>query len=216
MLSFLSPGMDGEWMAVLSLAVQSHLCQDSSEQGALGRNWGTYNPILWSWLTDSNYMQVAGKKQSSVWNLWPWGSSRGRKVVALVGCPQRFHSPVSMSPAPAALPPCFPSTRPLFPSCSLEWENPLVWGLCNNDESLFFSFLRIHLCIPEQAFITLCPGCRHLPPSDSPAQKGSLVRHMKPAPLDIWTRRSPLTEHEAVLNATRWKESPCSWVKWPS
>lgn len=98
---------------------------------------------------------------------------------------------------------------------------PLFGGLCNNDESLFFFFLRIHLYIPEGAFITLCPGCRHLPPSDPPAQKGGLVRHMKPAPPDIWTRRSPLAEHEAVLNATDSERralvpgpnSPAKWMQ---
>ena len=42
---------------------------------------------------------------------------------------------------------------------------------------------------------------------------------MKPAPLDIWTRSSPLAEHEAVLNATDSERralvpGPNSLAKW--
>lgn len=94
-----------------------------------------------------------------------------------------------------------------------------MYGVFAITMKAFFFPPRIHLCIPEGAFITPCPGCRHVPASDPPVQKGSLVRHMKPAPPDIWTRSNPLAEHEAVLNATDSERralvpGPNSLAKW--
>lgn len=92
--------------------------RDSSGWG-WGGNRGTHSPILPGRLTDSKCAQAAGQKQRSRWNLGPGGRSRGKEVVAPVGRPQRLHSQVSVSPAPAA-PPCVPSTRSLSPPWSLE------------------------------------------------------------------------------------------------
>lgn len=111
------------------------------------------------------------------------------------------HSQLSV---PLPLPCCSssPSTpTPHHPTSWLRMRKNLLWGLSNNDERLP-PLYEICLCIPEGAFITPHPGCRHHPPSDPPVQKGSLVRHMKPAPPDIWTQLSPLAEHEAALNTT--------------
>lgn len=70
-------------------------------------------------------------------------------------------------------------------------KTPLSGLFAITMKAFFSSFARIYLCIPEGAFITPCPGHRQLPPSDPPAQKGSLVRHMQPAPPDTKTRHSP-------------------------
>lgn len=118
-----------------------------------------------------------------------WAVPRGFTVKCLCHQPR---SPLPVSPAPV-----------LYPHPAVRNEKPPLFGVfAIMMKAFFFFLLRIHLCIPEGAFITPCPGCRRLPPSDPPAQKGSLVRHMKPGPPDIWTRRSPLAEHEGLLNAT--------------
>ena len=121
----------------MSLAVQSHLCGAASPttrvvggQG-LGRRQGKHNPILPGWLTDSNCTQAGGRAQAGTRG--PRGCSRGKEAVA-GGLSPEVHSQVSVS-TPT---PCFPNTSPLPRILKLEMRNPLVWGLCNNHESLFF------------------------------------------------------------------------------
>lgn len=176
----------------LSPAIQCHLCGGSS-----GAAQGVGE-------TARGKQTHSGGPSSGPSGPRPLGCSTGKEVAALVGFPQRVHSQVSVSPAPATLPlPTVSPTSLLHPRPAVWDEKNLLFRIFAITMKAFLSpFLRIHLCIPEGAFITPCPGCRRLPPSDPPAEKGSLVRHMKPAPLDIWTRHSPLAEHEAVLNAS--------------
>lgn len=85
------------------------------------------------------------------------------------------------------------------PSAAWDEKTPLfgAFAMMKNASPSLFENSSLHstggICHP-------CPGCRRSPPSDPLAEKGSLVRHMKPAPLDIWTSHSPLSEHEAALN----------------
>lgn len=130
------------------------------------------------------------------------GCSRRKELAALVGVPKGFIAEClchQLQP-PLLLP--FSPVPLLRPHPALWDEKTPLFGVFAIMMKAVFFLLRIHLCIPEGALITPCPGCRHVPPSDPPAQKGGLVRHMKPVPLDMWTRRGPLAEHEAVLNAT--------------
>lgn len=121
----------------MSLAVQSHLCGAASPTTrvvggrGLGRRQGKHNPILPGWLTDSNCTQAGGRAQAGTRG--PRGCSRGKEAVA-GGLSPEVHSQVSVS-TPT---PCFPNTSPLPRILKLEMRNPLVWGLCNNHESLFF------------------------------------------------------------------------------
>lgn len=140
----------------MSLAVQSHLCGAASPtaRGAggwgLGRRQGKHNPILPGWLTDSNYTQAGGRAQAGTRG--PRGCSRGKEAVA-GGLSPEVHSQVSVS-TPT---PYFPNTSPLPRILKLEMRNPLVWGLCNNHESLFSpqefisAFQRGHLSPHAQA-----------------------------------------------------------------
>lgn len=66
------------------------LYQDSSGQWGLGRKLGIYNPILPGWLTDSNYMQVTGKQQSSGWNPWPWAAQEEERLLPQWAAPRGF------------------------------------------------------------------------------------------------------------------------------
>lgn len=165
----------------------------------MGSRQGKHNPILPGWLTDFNYTWPGGRAQAGTHG--PRGCSRGKEVIAGGPIPGGFTVKCMCQPPPDSLFPQHPSSAPHL--AVWDEKTPLYGVFATTMKAFFFfSFLRIHPCIPKGAFITPCPGCRHLPASDPPVQKGGLVRHMKPAPLDIWTKRSPLAEHEAVLNAT--------------
>lgn len=154
--------------------------------GGLGSRQGKQNPILPGWLTDFNYTWPGGRAQAGTRG--PRGCSRGKEVIAGGPIPGGFTVKCMCQPPPDSLFPPHPSSAP-HPAVWDE-KTPLYGVFATTMKAFFFSFLRIHPCIPKGAFITPCPGCRHLPASDPPVQKGGLVRHMKPAPLDIWTKRS--------------------------